>query len=370
MTASTEPRESPIFVVGPSRSGTTMMRLLLNKHGRVWVAGETHYFDDLRPRFPGRDHAPLTPAEAKACQDYFLAIDHKPYGRGGNPERAPRVTRDELQDQAGHLGAGTDAYFHAYCTLLARFNGKVRWGEKTPRHVFRIAEMLAVWPAAQIVCMVRDPRAVVSSYRYWKLKAEADGDQKLETARDAGFEADEERARRSYNAAVVSLLWRSAMRASQEARRRFGEQTIRIQQYEPILREPEAELRLLTDWLSLDYEEQMLDVPILNSSFGLRGQTGISQEPLERWRTNLPPEETAIVQSCCGRLMDELGYERVPVAAPRYRIALAWAAVPVGFGRAFVVNRRRMGNVRAYLWRRLRLAASRGRSPSTGDGPR
>ena len=42
-----------IFVVGASRSGTNLVRALLNAHSTLWVSGETHYFDDLRPRLPG-----------------------------------------------------------------------------------------------------------------------------------------------------------------------------------------------------------------------------------------------------------------------------------------------------------------------------
>lgn len=355
--------ERPIFVVGPSRSGTTMMRLIVNQHSLTWVTAETHYFDDLRPRFRGRVGAVLTPAEAKLCEDYFLALAHRPYGRGGSPESATRVTRGELREAAARLGDGPDAYFRAYCETLARHNGRERWGEKTPRHVFRIPEMLALWPEAKVICMVRDPRAVVSSYRYWK--AGDEGQAEPAKALDPGFAADEQRARRSYNVVVISLLWRSAVRASLEARRRFGEDRVRIQRYEPILRQPEASLRELASWLGLEYLESLLDVPVLNSSFGMRGRVGISSEPLERWRSNLPPAELSVIQTCCGSLMDDLAYSREPVKAPAREVARAWATTPVAFARAFVVNRRRMGNVGEYLWRRLRPATSRGGAAGT-----
>ncbi len=353
-----DPADSPVFVVGPSRSGTTMMRLILNRHDVVWVSAETHYFDDLRVRFRGREGRMLTKSEAKACEDYFLAIAHKPYGRGGSPDSATRVTRRQLEEEAARFGDGADAFFRGYCELLARHNGKKRWGEKTPRHVYRIREMLSLWPRAQIICMVRDPRAVVASYRHWKAQSESQAE--LEEPLDRGFEADEERARRSYNVVVISLLWRSAMRASLDALRAFGRDRVRIQRYEPILREPEAELRRLTTWLGLEYQESLLDVPILNSSFGMRGQTGISTEPLERWRTSLPPSETSVVQTCCGAVMDELGYAREPVDAPLASLARTWGSTPLAFGRALTVNRRRMGNVGEYVWRRLRLATARG----------
>ena len=35
-----------------------------------------------------------------------------------------------------------DGYFEAFCRVLARRNGAEIWGEKTPRHIFRLQEIL------------------------------------------------------------------------------------------------------------------------------------------------------------------------------------------------------------------------------------
>ena len=53
-----------IFVVGASRSGTNLVRALLNAHSRLWISAETHYFDDLRPRLPGNGTEPLAGEDA------------------------------------------------------------------------------------------------------------------------------------------------------------------------------------------------------------------------------------------------------------------------------------------------------------------
>ena len=45
---------SPLFICGPSRSGTTVVLSLLDAHPDVAVAPETHYFDDLRVRLAKR----------------------------------------------------------------------------------------------------------------------------------------------------------------------------------------------------------------------------------------------------------------------------------------------------------------------------
>ena len=154
--------EAPIFIVGPSRSGTSMVRELLNGQDSLWITRETHYFDDLRVRFRGRERGPLSADEKRRCEAYFLARGHLAYGAAATPELSS-IDREDLACEAERLGSGPDAYFEAFCRLRARANGKTGWGEKTPRHAFRIREMVTAFPLARIVCLIRDPRAVVAS---------------------------------------------------------------------------------------------------------------------------------------------------------------------------------------------------------------
>src|SRR5262249_17751575 len=111
-------------------------------------------------------------------------------------------------------------------------------------------------------------------------------------------------------------------------------------------------------WLGLDFEPAMLEIPVVNSSYATES-TGVSTEPVERWRTQLSEREIATVQSCCGQLMDELGYPREPVSVSRPQLALAWAAAPFAAGRAALVNRRRLGRATQYLRRRGGASLSR-----------
>ena len=39
--------EAPIFVVGTPRSGTTLVAKILGHHSRIFMPGETHFFDDI-----------------------------------------------------------------------------------------------------------------------------------------------------------------------------------------------------------------------------------------------------------------------------------------------------------------------------------
>jgi hypothetical protein len=342
----------PIFVVGPSRSGTTLLQEILNRHPALWIARETHYFDDLRPRLGERALEPLSTEDAQTCERYFLALGHRAYGHEGDPAQS-QIEADELRAEAERLGGSADAYFEAFCRVRTRAHGKSRWGEKTPRHVFRINEILAFSPRAKVVCLVRDPRAVAASYRDWKRErpeAPSDG--------DAFFLEDRHRAARSYNVVVNALLWKAAMRASTSALARHGHDRIYLLHYEGLVENPDRTLRGLADWLGVIYETTMLDVPVAYSSYEMP-RSGISTQPLERWREKLTATEISAVQTCCGRVMTDLGYRRENVSAPLHRLVWTWATVPTAFARAALANRKRLGRASEYVRKRLLLTVSR-----------
>lgn len=344
--------DGPLFVVGPSRSGTSLMRAILNGHPSVELAGETHHFDDLRVRMGGS--AALDEEQRRTCEDYYLRLSHRPYGHGGTVEGA-RLDRGELRRRAAGLGSTADAHFQAYCELVAEAAGATVWGDKTPRHIFRIGEILEAYPSARVVVMLRDPRSVVLSYRDWK------NDQGgFDFARDPehriDVERDNDRARRSYDIMVLSLLWRSQARAALQAVRRFGSARVRLVRYEDLVEDAGASIAGLCDWLGLAQDPAMADVPILNSSFaGFDRTAGVSRHSLARWTRALSEEEIGLVQSACGTLAAQLGYERHPARASVPSLVRHWGGVPVASVRALFANRERTGKLVPYVARRVEL---------------
>jgi hypothetical protein len=342
----------PILVVGPSRSGTSMVRESLNRHRLVWVVRETHYFDDLRTKLAHHGAPPLEPGERERVERYFLALGHRAYGADADTTQST-VSQAELRERARELGDGGDAYFEAFCRLRGEQNGKVVWGEKTPRHAFRIAEMLEAYPTARIVCLIRDPRAVVASYRDWTRRPA------LDPSQGGPFAADRTRARRSYNIVVASLLAKAALRAAVRAQARFGADRVRLLVYEDLVRDPAGGYSELAEWLGLPYDPAMLEVPLVQSSYAEAGAAGISTEPLDRWRKKLSPAEIRVIESCCGDVMRELGYSLDRPRCSPLAVPAAWlSTVPAGL-RIATANRRRLGRAGRYVGARLRLGLSR-----------
>lgn len=341
-------KQGMIFIVGTSRSGTAMMSKILSQHPDVFVTKETHYFDDLRPKLSSKPPRALTPSERRRCEDYFLRLGHRRYAFKGDPEKS-KFSRNELCMIADEIGADADAYFEAYCRLQARRAGKQIWGEKTPRHVFRLPEILERFPNGHVICMVRDPRAVVASYRDWRKK-----EQNVDAENESEWLLECERTAESYNILLLSMLWRSTVNAAVAAQKQFGPQRVRIEQYENLVSTPETQIQDIASWLGLCYHPRMLEVPICHSSFSQDQQAkGLSTEPVYRWRQKLSSAEIGLIQTCCSQVLTEAGYEREQVSTPYGLLAWKWITLPFAAVRATAANRRRIGNLPAYIWRRL-----------------
>ncbi len=348
----------PIFICGTSRSGTSLVQAALEKNARVAIAGETHYFDDLRVALgPQGIRAPLTDAHRQRIEDYFLALSHRPFGHGGDPTQG-WMQRDDLRRRADSLGGGGDEYFEAFCReWCARENADV-WGEKTPRHAFRLTEMLTRFPAAKVIFMLRDPRAVVASYRDWKNQGGFDLER--DPTHAEALAAEQERTRSSYHPVTIALLWVAAARAATQARDRFGPSRVLLQRYEALCDAPESEMSAVFDWLELERPSDMTAVPVDNSSYEKHDDVGgFVRTAMDRWQKTMQPNEIAVVECCCGSSLACMGYASASPRAGFLATAPLYATALPAVVRAAFVNAKRSGNMATYLSRRARLVLGR-----------
>ncbi|GIT93275.1 hypothetical protein JANAI61_37330 [Jannaschia sp. AI_61] len=332
-----------------------MVRSILNRAPEIQLAGETHFFDDLRPRFKGRALESLTPEEQARAADYFRAQSVRPYGVRANPDESP-LSREDLLAPARSANQGVDGVFEAYCRWHMDSAGARIWGEKTPRHIFRIDDILAAYPTARVICTIRDPRAVVASYRDWQYqgglkKAEGNADYQ------AAIAEDHQRKKASYHIVIASLMWRAAARAAFAARARHSEDRVRVVRYEDVVARPADTVRPLADWLGVGYDDSLLDIPLHNSSATrFDAASGPSAAPNKRWMSVLSPKEIAIIQQVGGQALTAAGYEREPVKASLMDLVQAYGSVPGTVVRAAQANRSRYTSLPAYMARRLKAA--------------
>ena len=146
--------DSPIFIVGMPRSGTTLVRTCLCAHPKIAIAPETHFLDIWAK--PSKIYEGLQ-------GDYF----DKWWGEFSGSQEFRRLTIEAAKVRKELLKLrrpiGFREVFATTLVMYAESKGKNRWGEKTPAH-YKYLEVLFNWyPRGKVIFMLRDPRAVFLS---------------------------------------------------------------------------------------------------------------------------------------------------------------------------------------------------------------
>ena len=142
----------PIFIGGMFKSGTSLLRAMLGHHSRFFAGLETQWVNE---RWDGTAHD----ARRHWLERLSVFFD------------APVA---ELEKACGDA-ADVETSLDRLLTFLAARAGKERWVEKTPGNVGAIERILANWPNASILHIIRDPRDVYASMlesRKWTVPEE------------------------------------------------------------------------------------------------------------------------------------------------------------------------------------------------------
>jgi len=335
--------KGPVFVVGNSRSGTTMMGHILRNHPKIFTLyHELHFFEQL---CTPRDYNRLLPFdEAVNLAARLLCINHDSYWAQGDPSRFSEEAKTIIHSI--HDKSMTPvAIFEQFLRYVALKNGKPIPCEQTPRYILYIADILRLYPDSRIINMIRDPRPVLLSQKYkWRRRWKGYKNFPLK---------ESIRTKINYHPVTMSLIWNASVRAVG----RFADHPrVLLVKYEDLLTDPEAEVRRICDFLEVDFHREMLDIPQGGSSLkAFTTNKGIDSSRVEAWRKEggLSQTEIYLCQKITGPLMKRYGYE--PVAARVNPLTLLWYSflLPVKLSVSFIINLNRMKSIPEALRRRL-----------------
>jgi hypothetical protein len=332
-----------IFIVGASRSGTTMLAHVLGRHPDICYFHELHFFEELWPGGNGmvpREQAASMVAELLARQrDGYL----------NNPQAARCMA--EASAAVAALPAeipGVEALFLALDHETRR-SGKVIPCEQTPRNVFYIADILAARPGARIIVMLRDPRDVVLSQKgKWRRRFLGGNAGKTVPLRETL------RTWFNYHPAVIARLWAAAAAAA--GRHARDPRVLRVR-FEDLVGDPQAQVSRICEFVGVAYRPDMLRVPRVGSSHladGHESATGIDSAAAGNWRRGgLARAEIDLTEWVAGEQMAACGY--LPGAAKRPGLAalLLLMVLPFKLGVSLLLNLGRMKNIIATIRKRL-----------------
>jgi hypothetical protein len=334
-----------IFVVGNSRSGTTMMGRILGKHPDIYTFGELHFFGQLcAPPFSSE----LRKTNAAKLATELYCVQQEGYRTHGNPHRFLKKAEVFLNNLTSYPETPA-LLFSAFLHDEATKNGKTIPCDQTPRNVFYIKDILELYPKARIINMIRDPRDVLlSQKRKWKRRFLGGSDMPMkETFRDWI----------NYHPITISHIWRTAVTAADQFIQH--ERVISIY-FEELLAHPETTVKSVCDFAGISYTDTMLQVPQVGSSVAedKPQQLGINSHRAHSWQHEttggeLSSAEIYLNQTITAALMKKHNYNPVSIQPNVASLTLHLLTFPVKLGGAFLFNLDRMKNIRQTLKRRF-----------------
>lgn len=310
MTVVEAPASTPaeaIFVVGVHRSGTTLMRSILNSSSQVAVTNENHYFGHVLAG-DGLHRAVRRMGDLRDDRVVERVVAHV-YERVASrhwfrdPSRAwvwlrRNVPRAEFQARLLASDRSERAVFDTLLRLYADRRGKRLIGEKTPAHVRHGDTLLAWYPEGRVIHMLRDPRAIYVS--------------DLRRRRQHPGSLPYRVLNRVPGALAVVLLvqttiaWLESVRWLRDNRGRHPGRYA-VVRFEDLVTDPRAEVERVCRFLGIPFEEAMLDRVVVSYGQTL-GSSGFDAGAADRWRGQLTPLAKAWFRAWLGRRMRAAGY--------------------------------------------------------------
>ena len=292
---------SPLFIVGANRSGTTLLRLILNAHSRIAIPDELVYFNYNFSR--GSFNPWHSPTFSQEQYEAFVSRFLERNEEALDPLSIDRLKHEILSSPAFDL---REPYARALQAWAAH-HGKQRWGEKTPGNLFYVDLIYDMFPDARFIYLMRDPRAGVDSMN-----------------RSVLFSSD---------TVINALNRRKYMQEGLDQLRATVPSNQRILlKYEDLVAEPKPTVQALCTFIGEASEPQMLDFhqdaerymkSRAAEKFNQAATRPIQKSKIDAWRQNLSKGDIAMVEWICKASMQEHGYERTGKTPPLFTRGIA-----------------------------------------------
>jgi len=273
-------QNSPFFIFGCPRSGTSLLSTMLGTHPRLAIPYESHLYDSIYP-IVQRYNDPCRQSVRTRLVSEILRSEH--IRRWTPPPSLPETLKAIHRDDFHGIVEGV-------MRAWAQSQGKVRWGEKTPQHTLHWRTISAGFPGLQVIHLIRDGRDVALSYK-------------------TAFFGPKH---------VYSLArrWLEYLSAAEEARASLGDQAFLQVRYEDLVSDPKQELRRICSFLGEEFAPSMLvsyqdkrtyhadqrnarnlRLPVMSHNSG-------------KWRTEMTARDLRIFEALAGASLARYAYPR------------------------------------------------------------
>jgi hypothetical protein len=283
-------QRDPVFILGTERSGSNLLRLILNAHPAILIPHPPHVVRYFHPMIESYGDLSEERALGRLVDDVLELVRAHIHPWEWIPDRAEILTRADPRDLFG-------VYYALHESLLPR-SEKRRWGCKSTFMIDHAERLLRDRPGARFILLVRDPRDVAVS------------------SRQSVFS--------TFHPLNTARLWRAQQQRGLELLDRLPREHLRLLRYEDLLAAPEAEIRALCAFLGEEFHASTLrffETEEARRSSALSASWKNTASPIlagntGRFRATLSPDELRLVEHEVGELMERFGYTREASPGP------------------------------------------------------
>ena len=267
----------PVIVLGVWRSGTALLKEILDHHSRIAIPGESYFLPALWVRYRAK------PDIGSLLEDIDCVPQVREWGVRSRDLRSCLPDRPMFPDVVRAL---YERYAHS--------RGKPRFGDRTPHYMHQLELLEHAFSRPRYVHIVRDGRDAALSF--------------------AAMRANP-RPRWIWPRGIADFAcrWRHEVEAARELGAVVGPQRYLELRYEDLIARPEAVVRDVCAFLDLTFEAAMLDY-YRDRDLAIDPNHARLVEPvspgLRNWREQMSLSDVRRFETIAGPLLGDLGYER------------------------------------------------------------
>jgi len=273
----------PFFIIGSGRSGTTLLRRILQSHPLIDIPPESHGAIPIAVkkfyRYRGADWQDIV----SIVLGQFLSIERFSFWHVDLSSAFVELTRIEPEKRSLAIIIDTIFQYH-----LKQHKPQARiWGDKTPVNTIRLKWIHRLFPEAKYIHMLRDGRDVANSF--YKARLFPD----LETA---------------------ALRWNLSVKTVEKFKQKIPSHKMLTVRYENLVQNPQENVEKVCRFLSIEFIPEMLNEEPINGlgdshvTHHQKVLTPISTDSIGRWKTELSPEQQKIITRIMKKWLIKLGY--------------------------------------------------------------
>lgn len=275
-----------IFMVGEQRSGSNLLRIMLDQSEQIAGPHPPHILQRMMPLMPIYGDLSADAAFRRLVDDVCRVVEHNPVAW----ENITVFDRDEVAALCRERSL--IAVYGAVMAICARANGKVKWLCKTMTNIKYAEELDAYFGATKYIFLYRDGRDVTLSF----CKAVV-GDK---------------------HPYFIAQKWAELQRLCLAKRTRTPERVFSVA-YEDLTANTEVVLCALCDFLGVTYTPRMLEGHRSKEASRTAESSDLWQnltKPImcanqRKFLKELSEEHVRVIESVAGDCLDALGYDRV-----------------------------------------------------------